>query len=443
MFNSLIVQPTLLPVNQLLQDYCNSPVFLPNNISRIAFSPCSKYLAISKQDIDDQYCVLVFYCSNWHSKTITDDNLYLHNKFICTSAIWSLAFGKGVSELNSITKPILLDKNDLSIPITTRRASLDQRRLSLSVVNRRHDFTKHLFLATGLADGKINIWNVDTGELTLILEDHQLAVCGLDFTSCSMQLASCSHDTTIKLWDLLDDGNMYKTLNEWTHVINIVKWSPDESLLCAVGPYEFVVLFDTITWTELFKLDGHLHNVVDCAFSSDSAFLVTASYDTRVLMWSTITGEIIKAFAHQIPRPLKIYAGGDNGAFVRSVAVTKSNQFLVTACDDNKVRWFPLVSNHSSNTIFEQTENNVLYVAITSDSQTMAVSNRNGDVRLFSTVTTLLTSQPLSLKYLCRLTINTNCGHKRQDILNLPISHKLINYLLYKDISMKYTKQII
>ena len=64
-----------------------------------------------------------------------------------------------------------------------------------------------------------------------------------------------------------------------------------------------------------------------------SALLVTASYDTRVLLWSTVTGEILKGFAHKI-MPLKIYAGGDNGAFVRSAVITKNNQFLITACDD-------------------------------------------------------------------------------------------------------------
>lgn len=65
---------------------------------------------------------------------------------------------------------------------------------------------------------------------------------------------------------------MYKTLSEWTHTINAVKWSPDETLLCAVGPYGLVVLFDTVRWQELFKLEGHLHSVVDCAFSSDRYF---------------------------------------------------------------------------------------------------------------------------------------------------------------------------
>jgi len=318
----------------------------------------------------------------------------------------------------------------------TGRELFDRHRSSLSV-NHRYDFTKNLFLAAGLADGKINIWNIDTGELTLILKDHQSTVCGLDFTSCTMQLASCSHDTTIKLWDLLDDGNMYKTLSEWTHVINAVKWSPDETLLCAVGPYGLVVLFDTTTWTELLKLVEHQHSVVDCAFSSDSTLLVTASYDTRVLLWSTITGEIIKEFAHKIPKPLTIYAGGDNGSFVRSVVITKNNQFLITACDDNKVRWFPLALNASSKMIFERTETNVLCVAITSDGQTMAVSNRNGQVHLLSTLSTLLTRRPSLLKYLCRLTINIHCGFNRNNILDLPLSQHLVNYLLYKDIKMK------
>ncbi len=182
--------------------------------------------------------------------------------------------------------------------------------------------------------------------------------------------------------------------------------------------------------------------------------MVTASYDTRVLLWSTVTGEIIKEFAHKI-MPLKIYAGGDNGAFVRSVVITKNNQFIITGCDDkyelkhkfpkkkkifffkSKVRWFPLALNRSSKMICERTETNVLCVATTSDGHTMAVSNRNGEVHLLSTLSTLSTSQPSSLKYLCRLTINSHCGIKRKNIFHLPISQHLINYLLYRDIKMK------
>ena len=69
-------------------------------------------------------------------------------------------------------------------------------------------------------------------------------------------------------------------------------------------------------------------------FIFDSALLATASYDTRVLLWSTITGELLKEFIHQIPIPSKMYAGGENGSFVRSVVFTQYDQFLISTCDD-------------------------------------------------------------------------------------------------------------
>lgn len=100
------------------------------------------------------------------------------------------------------------------------------------------------------------------------------------------------------------------------------------------------------------------------------------------------------------------------------------------------MRWFPLVLNRSSNVIFQKLETDILSVAITSDAQTMAISNRNGEVRLFSTLSTLNTNQPTSLKSHCRLAINSYCGSKRKDILNLPLSRHLINYLCYRDIKM-------
>jgi hypothetical protein len=60
---------------------------------------------------------------------------------------------------------------------------------------------------------------------------------------------------------------MYKTLNQWIYVISTVKWSSDERLLCAVG--HLAILYETINWKEIFKFDGHEHNIVDCTFSSD------------------------------------------------------------------------------------------------------------------------------------------------------------------------------
>lgn len=41
------------------------------------------------------------------------------------------------------------------------------------------------------------------------------------------------------------------------------------------------------------KLEGHHHDVVSCEFSPDGALLVTASYDTRVIVWDPYTGTVL------------------------------------------------------------------------------------------------------------------------------------------------------
>ena len=78
-----------------------------------------------------------------------------------------------------------------------------------------------------------------------------------------------------------------------------------------------------------------------------SALVATACYDTRVLLWSTITGELIRELLHQFPRPLAIYAGGENDSFVRSVLFTRFDQHLISACDDQYVRTLPVLTNAS------------------------------------------------------------------------------------------------
>lgn len=92
----------------------------------------------------------------------------------------------------------------------------------------------------------------------------------------------------------------------------------------------------TVWWIVLFLRIGRERRILDhqAHLSSFSALLVTASHDTRVLLWSTTTGELLKQYAHKLPVPLRIYAGGDNDSYVRSVAISKGNHFVITTCDD-------------------------------------------------------------------------------------------------------------
>lgn len=64
----------------------------------------------------------------------------------------------------------------------------------------RFDFSKDIILATGHTNGRIRIWNTQTGKLMLELMDHKSAVRALNFApDGSLRLISASLDKTLKV----------------------------------------------------------------------------------------------------------------------------------------------------------------------------------------------------------------------------------------------------
>ena len=203
-------------------------------------------------------------------------------------------------------------------------------------VNTRFDFyERDSLLAVGLASGKIRIYDGSSTQFLLYLFDHTDKVNCLKFArNGSLQLASGSKDQTIKLWNMWDDGNMYKTLKGHAGAVRSCDWSPTASLLCSAGDNRQAYIWDAEKFVIKHTLKGHLHNVTTCEFSPDGALVATASYDTKVFLWDAYSGVLIRQLCHIYPPPRLIYASGDNGAFVRSLSFSKNGDHLVTICDD-------------------------------------------------------------------------------------------------------------
>jgi WD repeat/SOCS box-containing protein 1 len=233
----------------------------------------------------------------------------------CGEPVWSLAFGSNKSFV---------------------KHSHGADSTKTSVYTRFHFTEHHLILAVGLASGKIRIYDALNGRFLFGLFDHGAAVRDLKFTrDGSLQLASASRDTTVKLWNMYDDGNMYKTLRGHTGNGPIsVDWSPTDRLLCTAGSARQVFIWNTQNFTVVHSLKGHLHDVVKCEFAPDGALLATASFDTKVCLWDPYSGQLIRELCHLLPRPSFIYAGGFNEHHVRSMAFSSKGDHLVTICDD-------------------------------------------------------------------------------------------------------------
>ena len=93
-----------------------------------------------------------------------------------------------------------------------------------------------------------------------------------------------------KIWDLRDDGNMFKTLKGHSLEVFWCCWSPNARLLASAGGGKSVLIWNMENYTLARTLAGHQHNVGCCEFSPDGAVLASASWDTRVILWDPYTG---------------------------------------------------------------------------------------------------------------------------------------------------------
>lgn len=206
-------------------------------------------------------------------------------------------------------------------------------------------------LATGSENGRIKIWNALTGEMVLNLSDHYSCIKGLSFT-CSGEplLVSCSIDKSLKIWDLGEDGNMTLTMADG-HKLPVYdcSFSPcDPTLICSVGAGKAALIWKLVNKRSCkvyHHLKGHYNDVVSCSWSPDGALVATASHDTMVIVWDPQTGGQLFRLGHLYPPPEPIFAGGANGAWVKSVSFSPDGCEVATLCEDDNVRVWPLWSD--------------------------------------------------------------------------------------------------
>lgn len=140
--------------------------------------------------------------------------------------------------------------------------------------------------------GALGIWLytpelADVGRLT----GHTKAVYGLVWSPDGTQIASASHDLTVRVWDAAAQTEQH-TLAGHTNLVVAVDWHPTGSLI-ASGSYDgHVILWDPASGEPLGTL-WHGAWVADVAFNATGTLLASAGYDGTIRLWDVVTGETL------------------------------------------------------------------------------------------------------------------------------------------------------
>ncbi len=154
-------------------------------------------------------------------------------------------------------------------------------------------------LAAGFNDdGSINIYNVHTGALTVILKGHVGFVSNLQLISNSNVFASSGHDFTVRIWDLSTYACKF-ILRGHTNDIYALKLI-SQDLLASGGNDLTIKLWNVTTGSLVRNIPGLTHYIYRSLdtltnTSDGSQSLISGLYDQTIKTWSYTTGQLMKS----------------------------------------------------------------------------------------------------------------------------------------------------
>ncbi|KAF9518938.1 hypothetical protein BS47DRAFT_1388613 [Hydnum rufescens UP504] len=128
------------------------------------------------------------------------------------------------------------------------------------------------WLSSGSLDKTLCLWDAASGAHIATLKGHALGVTSIAFSPDGPQLASGSKDKTICLWDAAS-----------------VAFSPD-GLWLASGSWDHTLcLWDAVSGAHITTLHGHSDIVTSVAFSPNGSWLASGSWDETLCLWDAVS----------------------------------------------------------------------------------------------------------------------------------------------------------
>ena len=224
-------------------------------------------------------------------------------------------------------------------------------------------------LASGLNNGRVELWEVETGTKVAALRGHRHWVTSVVFSPDGMLLASGSRDQIIKLWDVTKSVEVgtYEVERKGYSQVSM-SFSPDGAMLASGFQDGTVRLWDIATQTTIAELEGHVDYINSVAVSPDGTTLASGSRDRTIKLWDVAT-----------KRNIATFEGHANA--IESVVFSPDGTMLASASGREIVLWD--VATQTNIATLGGHTGSVESVSFSFDGTTLASGSTDGTVRLW------------------------------------------------------------
>lgn len=204
-------------------------------------------------------------------------------------------------------------------------------------------------LATCSGDKSVRLWNLRSFEELPFspLLGHSYYVHWCAFSSFGTKLATCSTDGKIIIWDTNTGATLAVFEHDNKPIVRVCVFSPDSQYLLSGSADNTLWLWDLNKKSCVRKLEGHDNVITACTFTSDGSYIVSGSTAGDLRIWDALNGQSRVLFYDPECHDLAIGGlalspsfGSANHA-VRGTLGARTYYMLAT-CGDNLVRLWDL-----------------------------------------------------------------------------------------------------
>jgi len=216
--------------------------------------------------------------------------------------------------------------------------------------------------------GTIRLWNVANGKALGSIAGHEGGIWSVVFNPDGDKLVTASYDGSVRLWAVATGKELLRFKRTGGPPMLYATFSPDGQIVAAAGDDQTIWLWNATSGDLMNQLTGHTASVNALDFSPDGVLLASTANDSMARIWDVATGEERLTLEH--------------GDWVHCAVFSPDGRLLATGGWEQTIRLWDV----DTGTLLAELpghDGSIMRIAFSLDGELLATASGDNSVRIW------------------------------------------------------------